>query len=201
MPRLEAVVEYSISFPDEGSIYPWKLSPVLIRLWQGISDGELGLILTELITYNRIETEGDAPQFFQRIINSDCLIIPGGIRAIDDKGKLVNPSCCCGLEIWREWLEYLEGGASPWLGHSPSPEIEQIQNGYRVWSASEEEDKNLRYHIYFSEEEFVQNLQQVCSDLKIFLSRLREWANNLSPENAEAVVNKIDVCFEITAPQ
>ena len=93
MPRLEAVVEYSISFPDEGSIYPWKLSPVLIRLWQGISDGELGLILTELITYNRIEAEGDAPQFFQRIINANQ-----GLKNIGVENKgLTNSSLCFSL--------------------------------------------------------------------------------------------------------
>jgi hypothetical protein len=137
------------------------------------------------------------------IISSKCLVLPGGIRAIDEKSHVViNPSCCCGLETWREWLNFAKGGNSPWLGHDPSPWIQRKEENYYIWSMHGlKETPTIEDcpHITCSFDEFNSELLQVSLDLTGFLSRLSNWVKSISPSQ-KALVQKIDRCFEITRP-
>jgi hypothetical protein len=126
MTKLEAVVEC----PSDLTPFPWRIitchDQSFIRLWGGMSDEEVGTIIAQTILYNRIEISTDVPALLERIVRSENLVLPGGIRAIDDESQLtIEPGCCCGLETWREWLNFAEGGNSPWLGHDPDPWVER----------------------------------------------------------------------------
>jgi hypothetical protein len=39
---------------------------------------------------------------------------------------VIGPSCCCGLEGWKAWLDILTTGQSPWMGHDPAPFVELL---------------------------------------------------------------------------
>lgn len=61
------------------------------------------------------------------------MFVPGGLLARDtETGVSIPPSCCCGLEDWREWVSVPRGG-QPWLGHSPTPWIEHLDGAVRIW--------------------------------------------------------------------
>jgi hypothetical protein len=66
-------------------------------------------------------SENDAVQILRNLANARGLIAPGSLRARDTAKDLeITPSCCCGLETWREWRGVIDGGAV-WLGHDPTP--------------------------------------------------------------------------------
>lgn len=204
MARLEAVVERS----HDATFSLWKIAPPaaspFIRLWRGMSDEEVGTVVAEFIQLEEITSAVSPTVALQKVIESESLILAGGIRAVEeDKHIEINPGCCCGLEGWRQWLYLNEGDYCLWLGHDTSPWVERIGNGYRVWIDSWVTERSLNglSFIDFSPEELNQSLQQVSADLLVFLSRLTDWANRIEPTLAGALVTKIDKELSISAPK
>ena len=66
--------------------------------------GDIGLVFAQLVDYNHIEGR-DAEALQTGIIEAESLILPGGLQASFGKQE-TNPSCCCGLENWRDWDRY-----------------------------------------------------------------------------------------------
>jgi hypothetical protein len=121
-------------------------------------------------------------------------ILPGGLRVRDVSGRTIAPSCCCGLEDWREWLEFLRTGKSPFLGHDPAQGIEHLGDVIRVVSFPAE---GTEYYIELQPNDFANELRQVQDDLKQFLAVLKNWAVHLDLAQGEDCVTRFDEMFEI----
>ena len=68
-----------------GEQWPWVLSDrrpfSFVRLGDGMTAGDIGLVFAQLVNYNRIEGRGiDALQ--AGIIEAESLILPGGLQCV-----------------------------------------------------------------------------------------------------------------------
>lgn len=131
--KLQAVVEAPY-YEGEFSC-PWEKAEFqpfsMIRLHGEMTYPEIGLALAQLAKYNQIKLAGDRLTVLKQVVEAESLVLPGGIQVIDAQ-KTISPSCCCGLETWREWLDFLKTGKSPWLGHDPSPFVENWGDVIRI---------------------------------------------------------------------
>jgi hypothetical protein len=207
-PYLKAVIE--VEHYPEFSEFPWPIAEFdkysFIHLSEQTSDREIGLIIAQLIMYNEIEIKDNIYDCLQEFVvhksveNEDFLIIAGGLQICSQDGKVINPGCCCGLEGWREWADFLKTKRSPWMGHSPSPWVEKIGNIVRIWSDGGISAGKNAFCINFEIQDFVIALNQVYQDLNAFLLRLELWAKRLDFPNSDRLVVKFDRCFSISPP-
>lgn len=109
MPTLEAVVESPnprietwVPLPEPSPFYK------MIRLSASASPEEVAMIVAQLTYYKR----GAPALTMEQVVRESFHILPGGLQAVDGD-VVIEPSCCCGLEEWRDWLDLLEGGPSP----------------------------------------------------------------------------------------
>lgn len=129
------------------------------------------------------------------IKNRDCLIIGGQLAAV--KGDFVMlPSCCVGLEAWREWEWVKPGGGSPWLGHNPDPGVE-VKDDHAIlrisWSDSNSKELKVTY------EEIQRALNTAENDLKSFHKRIGEWLTEQNVTHREQFLSRLDEAFEINS--
>ena len=104
----------------------------------------------------------------------------------------ISPSCCCGLEDWREWLNFLSTGYSPFLGHqSDSPHLEKLDNRL-IRVVMEWKYTDLDRQV------FELKLAEVQQDLLDFLVRINSWAKGLGFAESEKLAAKFDRCFSIS---
>jgi len=128
---IEVVVEIS-SFDIEP---PWAVVSIanlsFLRLFSGITDEEIGSIILTACLYNQIEVFPSATETLNAFLAEE-FVLPGGLQFSEDAKVKVVPGCCCGLEDWREWLD-VPNGNTIWAGHDPSPGVEFVDGGVRVW--------------------------------------------------------------------
>ncbi len=160
-------------------------------------DDQIGSIIGQLADYNSIDVVSDTSVTLQRIIEAESLILPGGISACSDGCIPIVPSCCCGLERWRDWIKFLSTGENPWLGHDPSPYLKRDGQLIHVWSDGCLGQMEDAYSIDFTRLQFHYSLSLVHTDLRDFLILLGQWAGSLGFNNSQALVNKFDSCFLI----
>lgn len=174
---IEAVVE--VSHPVSGA--PWPVLPDTntshIRLHAGVTDEEIGSVMMTACLYNRIEISDDAAETLGKLMENDGFVMPGGLR-LSAEGREVLPGCCCGLEDWREWLGVPDGKNAIWTGHDPSPEVEYVDGGVRVWQDAKKEGVEF---VGFDLGELAALLARVESDLAGFLYRLGKWSEYSAP--------------------
>src|SRR5687767_16032988 len=108
----------------------------MLHLSASMSAPQVGAAMATLASYGDGDA-GDGPRevaaALRAIVEKERMIAPGGLLARDtETGVVIPPSCCCGLEEWREWVSVPSGGR-PWLGHSPAPWIEQLDGTVRIW--------------------------------------------------------------------
>lgn len=143
--------------------WPWPIAdrrPIsFIRLSGEMSDSEVGLVLAQLVMYNRIKAKPTVAELLAAVIADEGLLLPGGVQA--SAGELeINPSCCCGLEDWRSWLLCLSTGDSPL-----APWIESAGEVVRVWSDGGLLDQAPdAFAIAFERARFVAELERVERD-------------------------------------
>ncbi|MEA5595662.1 hypothetical protein [Rivularia sp. UHCC 0363] len=195
-PHLQAVVE--APYYENKPLYPWAIADykpfTFIRLHGKMTDQEIGLVFAQLVDYNNISSEGDANNVLQRVIQAPSLVLPGGIQAKNTTDKVISPSCCCGLEGWREWLIFMKKGTSPWLGHDPNPWVEKVKGLVRVWS----DEGNEAFSIDFEQSKFEVELNKVQQDLNAFLARSEEWSLKVGFSSPSKLCAKFDECFNIS---
>jgi hypothetical protein len=158
---------------------------------------DIGLVFARLIDYNHIEGH-DIGALQAGIIAAESLILPGGLQtSLGDQE--INPSCCCGLECWREWERVLEGG-SPWLGHDPAPWVELSGDVVRIWSDGGLDEAPDAFSIALERPHFQAELDRAAQELRAFLERAAAWARTAGFSDANALCRKLDTCFAISAP-
>jgi hypothetical protein len=176
--QLQAVIE--APYLQEELVYPWDLQtpePLSwIRLSGETTDQEIGLFFAKLVQYNHLDSSGESHTVLDRILNAESLILSGGLQATFEHQSIA-PSCCCGLEDWREWQAFLTTGNSPWLGHDPMPWVEAKNGQISIWSDSDlGESIQQAFQIEVSRSTFRQALQNVEQDLQNFLYCVESWA-------------------------
>jgi hypothetical protein len=195
MATIDAVVE---CLPWTGDVSPWPIvesTDKFIRLYAATSFENVGRVMLQLAMSCGVESFLSADAVLKAIMAEPTWILPGGLRAQDVTGSTIAPSCCCGLEDWREWLDFLNNGQSPFLGHDPSQGIERSGNRIRVVSFP---SHGSEYYIEFDPDDFTEQLRQVQDDLKQFLVVLKNWTLlrfDFAP--GEDFVARFDEMFEI----
>ena len=102
-------------------------------------------------------------------------VLPGGF-AVVDRGRVIAPGCCCGLETWRDWLGVVRTRRSPWMGHDPAPLVEVLEDSVHVWTDGGLTGKPKgESPIVFSRHEFEKSVQLAANDLSEFEDQLRTW--------------------------
>ena len=197
--HLQPVIEF-YGFDAESSC-PWEIAEITgfewIRLSAEMSQSEIGLFFAQLAVYNQIDLSENREAILKEILEADGLALAGGIQAVFEE-QVISPSCCCGLEGWREWQDFLKTNETPWLGHDPSPWIEQVDDVIRIWSDGGLGDsmKNA-FKIEVKRSAFEQALQAVERDLLGFRFCIESWCESLGFEQSSELAEKIKQCFQI----
>ena len=196
-PSLEAVVEI-VSRPGKLWVRtppePW---PPFIRLDGVATSDSIALVMHTLSVCGGLNKPLESAE---DVVSDAVLILPGGLRATMGSDSIM-PSCCCGLEDWREWLGLLEGETSLWLGHDPAPWVECTAQGFTVWA-----DGGMggsfpsATRIEFTNEQLAASLSKVKRDLNNFLESLRVWARRNATTSADSLVRVFDRAFQISRP-
>ncbi len=191
--QLQAVIEF-YSF-DVESACPWEIVELdgltWIRLSAEMKQPEIGLFFAQLARYNQIDLSGSRETILQEILAADGLILAGGIQAVFED-RVISPSCCCGLEGWREWQNFLTTGETPWLGHDPSPWLEQVDDVIRIWSDGGLGDsiKNA-FEIEVDRPAFERALHSVERDLWGFQFCIESWCESIGFDRGSELAQKV----------
>jgi hypothetical protein len=187
-PTLYAVVEAPTEAPAFVAALPPQPWPAFVRLFGETSAGDVSLVVARLGRYG---PSAELPQIVGDLVRHFPHIAPGGLAAVDGTVSVV-PSCCCGLEKWREWHNLLRDGTSPWLGHDPSPWVETVGDAFVVWP-----DGGLgpggsgpRPPIRFTRQQLSHALASVERDLRAFAARLQAWASVVAPDQAQGLAER-----------
>lgn len=169
-----------------------------------LSSAEVGTVLAVIADYSVSASDEDAieadrSEFTRRVINAECLIAPGGLRIRDTtSGIAVDPGCCCGLENWRDWLDVAHGG-TPWLGHDPSPWIEQAGQTVLIWpDGGERSATPPGPPIGIPAIELPELIGVAHHQLRDFLGLIEPWAEALNLPRPQELVTALDRHFKIT---
>ncbi|MEM6501933.1 MAG: hypothetical protein AAF685_08850 [Cyanobacteria bacterium P01_C01_bin.89] len=192
-------------------VYPWNIQEIksfsLIRLWKETSSIEIGSVFLELAEYNRVSINSDAQDVISLILRLSRAAFPGGIHAISQKEgkrkpKTIYPMCCCDLENWHDWIDFLKTGNSPWMGHSPDPGVERTGDIVRIYSDMKSKKKTSKKYFYIesSYSYFKQQVKQVERDLNEFLLCIEAWVDDLGVEEGEELKLKFSEWFHISPP-
>jgi len=184
----------------------------LIPCYEGRSVGDAypdfhalhgGLNETELVAFLRtvcsfgdpaadVLSAGEAAAFLTALPSDATRILSGGLMA--RKGDfLIEPSCCCGLEGWREWYSLLDGTGSPWLGHDPSPWVE-AKDGKLVLHTNEDEQAET---LTVPADELAAALDQARADLEAFAAVLRAWISREGVPDGTKMCDRLELWFSI----
>jgi hypothetical protein len=147
-------------------------------LFSGTTVEEIGSLILTACSYNsHLEVQPSAIDTLNAFVAED-FILPGGLRFSEDEQVRIVPGCCCGLENWREWLD-VPSGNIVWAGHDPSPAVEFVDGGIRVWQDEKADGVDF---IDFGVDEMRVSLEKVEADLKGFVVGLGRWADFMAPE-------------------
>ncbi|MGG1662385.1 hypothetical protein [Brevibacillus sp. NRS-1366] len=175
MPSVRAVI--TSPFHNQLKWLPPAEYKETVYLSKDSSEQDAILFLNLLCGYNHINVDDKEPsEIVQELLLLDEAILSGGL-AFTDKDKEILPSCCCGLEGWREVYEDIVAKSNPWLGHDPSPTIEYGEEWVRVWSDDpfDTEKKDLSnqqrdklFYVEFRYNELINKVQSMELDLLDF---------------------------------
>lgn len=148
-----------------------------VYLSKNSSAGDVVLFLTVLCGINELDINKEPNEVIKELINMDEVTLSGGI-AFESQSKVILPSCCCGLEQWKEVREAVVNKKAAWLGHDPFPSIEYLDESVRIWSddyfgimkkepPTEQEKQNM-FFIEYNNNELIEKLLCIESDLLHF---------------------------------
>ncbi|MEK2494031.1 hypothetical protein WN990_31230 [Kitasatospora purpeofusca] len=96
------------------------------------------------------------------------------------------PGCCDGLEDWRDWHVFLDGGSLLGFGHEPvSPVAERFGDTVRLTVNAEQNGSPV---IELPVTELRRLLANAERDLADFLVLATDWVRQQMPEHSESVL-------------
>jgi hypothetical protein len=166
-----------------------------------MTDLDLGTAVAAICAYNVLGFDDedrllpDAPAVLAQAAAEARLIAAGGIEVVHGGRVVLSPGCCCGLEHWREWITFAEGGRPADSGHQPPPLVERLPSGILRIGYESAPDAAVEIPA----EELRGALRAVESDLAAFVTSLAEWAGHRAPASAAAFAAVIDRAFSLTS--
>jgi hypothetical protein len=168
-------------------------APSHVRLSADVTAAAIGSVIATLARYNAASEEHATASTRESLavaIRKAKPLLPGGVLAVDDDTRdEIAPGCCAGLEQWRGWVDFLDHGQSPWLGHDPTPYL--VARDDTIELCCDEGDDPSRTRFSMSRAHYAAQLLQVERDLRSFACATRAWADAVVPEHAEA----LELCF------
>ncbi|MFF7603349.1 tetraspanin family protein [Streptomyces mirabilis] len=204
------IVNAVLETPDTVGFSFWPVADLppyqFMALSGSMSPLEVGSALAMLTDYNSRSSDDDRPltdasEVIRRLLETDKVIAPGGLRVHNTRTNVtVRSGCCCGLEDWREWLDVADGGTL-WLGHDPSPRFERANEVVQLWpDAADAQETPSGQPIEIMVGDLPGILHTVQERLQGFLSLTKQWATRHVPTLAEALAARLDEDLAISAP-
>ena len=175
--------EHEFDWAPSDATFEW------VELDANVSNADIARVVAALASYNSVASSGSLEATVRALERADCLILPGGLMIHTDALE-IPPSCCCGLESWREWYAVAPEGSSPWLGHSPSPRVECREDRAVIWADSERGNQSSNVSVAYSDIDDALRSTHVA--LVAFTERLANWLSTHSPRGAS-----LSRCFAI----
>lgn len=139
-----------------------------------------------------VSTPAEAAAFLTALPSDATRVLAGGLMA--RKGDFViEPSCCCGLEDWREWYLLLDGRGWPWLGHDPAPWVEAKDGQFVLHTDKGEQAETLTVPA----DELAAALDRARADLEAFAASLRAWVLREGLPAGEKMCDRLELWFSI----
>jgi hypothetical protein len=173
---------------------PSEASRELVELHGNISNPDIARVVAMLAGYNGVATSGPVEDVARALEMAESLIVPGGLMVRTDDLE-IPPSCCCGLESWREWYGVAPEGSSPWLGHSPSPWVECRDDCAVIWVDGDLGNQSSNVSVAYSEGDDA--LQSAHAALVAFTARLSSWLSTRAPQSEAALLKRFAVAFAV----
>lgn len=132
-------------------------------------------------------------------MKEDNVAMSGGLLFQEDD-KIIKPSCCCGLEQWKEIVNDIKAKQKPWLGHDPlgtciyeedktivcSDDISMLQGKNKDKIKAEKEI----IKIIYTDKELDVLFHQLETDMQEFIQGpLKKRILELAPEIVEEFCN------------
>ncbi|MFJ3921975.1 hypothetical protein [Streptomyces sp. NPDC090022] len=156
----------------------------LLALDGGMTPAAVAAALAVIADHNDAGPGDQDGGLVRRLLAADGLLAPGGVRLRDvATGAVIPPSCCFGLESWREWAALAQGEEPVWLGHGPVPELEFTGELVRV--------SHGEVCVALRQDLVPDLLYDVQSQLIGFLARVEEWGGS-------ALAGVLDEAFQVT---
>ena len=197
MPSPSKSVEAVVEVLNTAKHPAWPITNLpaatFLRLHGGMSDEEIGLFFFIACSYKQLTLGENTEQTIDTFLaetQHNGLVMPGGLRFSENGEAKVVPSCCSGLEDWREWLAVPHGRKYVWAGHDPTPEIEYTNFGVRIWQDSPAEGVSF---IDFGLDELSAQMRQIEIDMYGLLWRIEAWANYMAADLGASLAR----CFAI----
>ncbi|GCE02193.1 hypothetical protein [Embleya hyalina] len=195
--------------PDRFDLWPvGKIEPFdFLPLGGGLSPVEVGTAVMCIVGCNDIDPDGERPprpddalgSFLHGLLTFDSLFAAGGLRVTDDStGVTFLPGCCDGLEDWRDWHRFVDGGGPLGFGHAPvSPVAELFGDTVRLTVDTEQSDSPV---IEMSVTELRHLLAGAERDLADFLALAAAWASEHLPDHCAPVTAALARVLDLPAP-
>lgn len=161
-----------IDFPATNVGYEWvRFRPTgnWVALDGTFEHSDAILLIAMLGSYNGCG-DGTLATVAARLETVEDCVLPGGLKIQTGQGTIW-PSCCCGLESWREWFDVLTTEVSPWLGHDPTPHVEVEGDRVTVWEDAETDSR----YLTSSKAELESALLKTKADLAAYAAGFHEW--------------------------
>jgi len=182
----------------QGYEWPWAVLPASPYSSVPLDPASLDCMGTFFASLCAGESPDSVESCLQMIRDADELIACGGFEISAD-GVQICPSCCSGLEHWREWRIFLETGVSPWMGHDPFGWAERKENEIVFWTdgAATTPHARLGPSIVTSYQIYESALSRAEQRLKSFMAGLPLWLNYVGRAEDTDILRKIEHDFKI----
>jgi hypothetical protein len=162
-----------------------------LRLSGALDALDIGTAIAEIVDYasgGDARALPDASAVLHAWITGEDRIVAGGLEA-DLPIGLLEPGCCCGLETWREWRRFVDGGEAPWWGHDGLSEVGR-KNARILFRRGPDE-------IEWDEDAVRGELVAVERDLTGFVDRSAEWAAAIAPDLSDELRSSLRSLFTL----
>lgn len=172
-----------------------------------LSPVEVGTAVMRIVACNDVDPDGDRPprpaaaldSFLHGLLTFDDLFAAGGLRVTDTStGVTFLPGCCDGLEDWRDWHRFVDGGGLLGFGHDPvSPVAERFGDTVRLTVNAEQHDSAV---IELSVTGLRRLLAGAERDLRDFLTLATDWSSTHLPGHCVPVTAALARVLDLPAP-
>ena len=166
-----------------------------VALTGSASDDDVVRFVAEVARYGRVL---DCSSLDAAIVSiaacQHSLVVGGGLRV--SQGALrIDPSCCAGLEGWREWLTAACDKHSPWMGHDPSPWVAFESSHVVIHTDETNQHSACAPPIMASYDELETALAEAKADLAGFYLKLGALASKMPRSVGAAFLSVLQSSF------